>query len=235
MAWYDFFTPSSVAKHGRRLQDRDAQPDDRVQSAHWLAEQATPESLLALCRRFDLQLEHNIKDRTEKDAVIELLVDKGSLAVEPARAHARGSHNFQHSLRVIERIEGSTAATELLLELLGLETVENEFHPEKKRTLLLTLAERKDARVVDGATRFLLDFDEGVRHAAVEAIAGQEGDDGSSPLLAALQRRSEESTRVRGRVAEVIAARGWPVADDGWLADHLPSGFSLSLGALQRR
>ncbi|GDX83443.1 hypothetical protein LBMAG42_52540 [Deltaproteobacteria bacterium] len=231
MAWYDIFTGNSVTKHGRRMQDRDAQAEDRMQSAAWLADQATPEALLALCKRFDLQLEHNIKDRNEKDAVIELLVERGPLGAEAARAHARGSANFQHSVRTVERLEGVAAANALLIELLSAESVDNEFKPEKKRSLLLTLAERKDPRIVAGAAPFLLDFDEGVRHAAVEAIAAQEGEEGRAGLEAALRSQREESTRVRGRLAELFSARRWALANsDGWLEANMPPGYRLIEG-----
>ena len=233
MAWYDVFTPNSIGKHGRRVQERDAQAEDRLQSAQWLADQNTPEALVALCKRFNLQLEHQMKDRTEKDAVIELLVEKGPQGAEAARHHARRSPNFQHSIRAIERIEGTEPANSLLVELLAAETVENEFKPEKKRTLLLTLAERKDTRIVDVAIPFLLDFDEGVRHAAVEAIAAQEGDAGRPALEKALKSTREESTRVRGRLAEIFATRRWPVEDeDGWFSAHVPSGYQYVNGRL---
>lgn len=232
MAWYDVFTPNSIGKHARRVQERDAQADDRLQSAQWLAEQGTPEALVALCKRFDLQLEHQIKDRNEKDTVLELLVEKGPLGAEAARSHARRSHNFQHSLRAIERIEGIEPANSLLVELLAAESVENEFKPEKKRTLLLTLAERKDPRIIEGAAAFLLDFDEGVRHAAVEAIAAQEGESGRAALEAALKSPREESTRVRGRLAEIFANRRWSIEDDGWFSAHVPAGYQYVEGRL---
>lgn len=231
MAWYDIFTGNSVAKHGRRIQDRDAQAEDRMQSAAWLAEQSTPESLLALCKRFDLQLEHNIKDRNEKEAVVGLLVERGPEGAQAARAHTRGSPNFQHAVRTIERMEGVEAGNTVLLELLRAESVDNEFKPEKKRNLLLILAERKDARVIAGARPFLVDFDEGVRHAAVEAIAAQEGDEGRSGLESALRSQREESTRVRGRLAELFSSRRWALVDsDGWLAANMPPGYRIFEG-----
>mgnify|MGYP002632875458 CR=1 FL=1 len=230
MAWNDIFTGNSVAKHGRRMQDRDAQAEDRMKSAEWLAEQATPDSLLALCRRFDLQLEHQIKDREEKSAMVELLVGCGPLGAAAVRQHARASANFQFALRTLERIEGAGSATGFLLELLASERLENEFHPEKKRTLLLTLAERRDPRIVEAAARFLLDFDEGVRHAAIEAIAAQEGEAGRAPLELALKRRDEESTRVRGRLAELFGQRRWPIEEDGWISEHMPPGYQLRGG-----
>ncbi|MBM4391640.1 MAG: hypothetical protein FJ090_11005 [Deltaproteobacteria bacterium] len=228
MAWYDIFTGNSITKHGRRVADRDANQDDRLASMRWLADQGTFEALAALCKRFELQLDHQIKDRNEKDECIDLLVEKAGLGTEAARDFARRSPAFQNVIRLIERVEGASAANAFLLELLAGESVDNEFKPEKKRNLLVTLAERRDARIVEAAAPFLLDFDEGVRHGAVEAIAAQEGDAGRQPLGQALAQPREESTRIRGRVAEIFATRRWPVPADEWLRGHLPVGWALA-------
>ncbi len=227
MAWYDIFTGNSITKHGRRVADRDANQDDRLASMRWLADEGTPEALSALCKRFELQLDHQLKDRTEKEECTELLAEKAGLGTAAARDFARKSPAFQNVVRLIERVEGVSAANALLLELLAGESVDNEFKPEKKRNLLVTLAERKDPRIVAAAAPFLLDFDEGVRHGAVEAIAAQEGDAGREPLGQALANPREESTRIRGRLAEIFATRRWTAPTDDWLRGHLPAGWAL--------
>lgn len=228
MAWYDIFTGNSIAKHGRRVADRDANKDDRLASMHWLAEEGSPEALLALCKRFELQLDHQLKDRDEKDLAIDLLAEKGEAGLSAARAFARRSPSFQNVLRLVDRVEGTSAGTAFLLELLAAESVDEEFKPEKKKHLLVTLAERRDPRIVAAAAPFLADFDEGVRNGALEAICAQEGDAGREPLGQALANPREESTRIRGRLAEIFANRRWPVPDDPWLRAHLPSGHALA-------
>ena len=214
MAFYDFLFGiggSPLKRHARWVANRDAQPEDRELSANWLAEQGTEEALVALCSRFSLQLEHGLKDRKEKELVFDLLVEKGSQGAEVARIFARRDISFAYPLKVIERIEGSTAATEFLLELLAAESVDNELKPEKKRNLLVALAERKHPRLAETARPFLRDYDEGVRHAAIECIAAQEGDVAYPALLAALQNPKEESTRIRGRLSEIFQQRRWTV------------------------
>ena len=228
MAWYDFFTPNSIPKHARRIAERDAQAEDRQASASWLSEQGTPEALLALCKRFDLQLEHQLKDRTEKDQVIELLVEHGTNGSAAARSHSQRSATYQHAIGVVARVEGATVATTLLLDLLAKESVENEFKPEKKRNVMMSLAERRDARIVQAAAPFLADFDEGVRHAAIEAIAAQGSETGRDPLWSALISPREESTRIRGRIAELFQQLHWQLADDPWFDDHVPGGFAIT-------
>lgn len=227
-------TAGQLKRHGRRVANRDAQPEDREQSALWLSEHATGESLFALCGRFGLQLEHSLKDQKEKEQVLDLLVGHGAPAATVVRQYARTTPSFQWPVKVVDRVEGFPAGTELLLELLAAEKVEEEFRPEKKRALLITLAERVDPRIVAAAERFLGDYDEGVRNGAVEAMAAQGGDAARKPLLVALKDPREESTRIRGRIAEIFAQRRWPVEDDdGTFATRVPGGFRLSDGRLQ--
>lgn len=214
MAFFDFLLggpAGQLRRHARRVANRDSQAEDREASAHWLAQNGSEEALFAMCARFALQLEHGLKDRKEKDIVFELLTDHGPRGAVVARRWASENPNFHHAVRLVERIEGSEAAVGLLLELLAAEDVEQEFKPEKKRNLLISLAERRSGRVVDAAQRFLVDFDEGVRHAAIEAMAAQEGDAAAQHLARALHNPAEESTRIRGRLAEIFQQRRWPL------------------------
>lgn len=220
-----------IKKHGRRIADRDAQAEDREASAVWLSENGSDEALRALCGRFGLQLEHSLKDQKEKDRVLDLLVEHGPKAVPMVHDYASASPAFQWPLKFIDRVEGTSAGTDFLLALLASERVEEEFKVEKKRNILINLAERKDPRIVEQAARFLGDFDEGVRHGAIEAMASQAGESAREPLAAALRNPREESTRIRGRLAEIFATRRWRAEDpDGWLAANMPHGFRLEDG-----
>lgn len=233
MAFFDFLLGGSPLKrHQRRVANRDAQPEDREASADWLAKDGSDEALMALCGRFALQLEHGLKDKKEKEMVFELLAAKGTEGSRIARAYASQNAAFAWPLRLIERIEGPSAGVAFLLELLARESVDNELHPEKKKNLLIGLAERRHADIVRAASPFLHDFDEGVRHAAIEAVAAQDGDEGRAPLLDALADPKEESTRIRGRLAEIFAQRRWAVSDDPWLAANVPNGYRLDAGRL---
>ncbi len=225
MAFYDIFLPNSVPRHSRRVADRDAQAEDREASFAWLSENGTAEGLLGLCGRFNLHLEHHLKDRKEKEVVMDYLAEHAEAGASAARKFCFQSVNFQNAMRVVERVKGEAVATDLLLELLAVESVDEEFKIEKKRNLLICLVERKDVRIVVAAAPYLADFDEGVRNAAVEALAAQEGEGPRDPLFAALTREREESTRIRGRIADVFATRRWSVAGNDWLLANIPHGF----------
>lgn len=243
---FDFLLPGSrqLDVHRKRVSDRNATAEDRDAAIRWLANKGTEDALYALFSRFDLQLEHTLKDRSEKELTADLLLEKGAVVVPLARRFAASSPQFQHAVRIVDTLAGAAAATDLLLELLGNEDVANEFKPGKKHNLLIALAERKDARILPAAARFLTDHDEGVRAAAVEAIAAQAGaqpadtatpdTDARTALLGALCNRREESTRIRGRLADVFIKNGWSVADaDPWLATHVPDGYRIEGDRLQ--
>lgn len=232
MAFWDVFLGNSVERHARRLQDRNTQPEDREKSADWLAKDGSDGALLGLLGRYNLQLEHSIKDQKEKELVFGYLVEHGAKAAKAAREFSKTSVNFQGAVRLVEKLEGTPAALDLLLDLLAHERVDDEFKPEKKKNLLIALAERRDPRIVAASTPYMEDFDEGVRNAAVEAIAAQDPEQGRGPLCAHLCNPKEESTRIRGRIAELAANRRWELPPDEWLTTHIPPGYRLIEGRL---
>lgn len=226
MGFMDFLTGGPpIKRHGRRMTDRDSQAEDREASAYWLAKEGSDESLDALCNRFSMQLEHGLKDRKEKDLVFDLLVEHGVRGAAVARRFAARHLLFAHAVRVVERVEGAASATSLLVDMLARESVDNELKPEKKHHVLVALAERNDPRIVAAASPFLADFDEGVRNAALEAVAAQDDASATDVLYRALANPHEESTRVRGRLADVFATKAWTAPHDAWLDAHLPVGF----------
>jgi hypothetical protein len=236
MGFLDFFSGGSpLQRNARKVVNRDAQAEDREAALHALAAEGSREALEGICARFSMQLEHGMKDRKEKDLAFDLLCAKGADGSDVAKRYARSASTFAWPLRVVEAIEGAAAATSVLLELLARESVDNELKPEKKLNLLIALAERRDARIVDAAAPYLADFNEGVRNAAMEAIGAQDGDAGRAPLCTALVNPGEESTRIRGRLAEIFAARDWPAPDDAWFLAHLPVGYAINEGRLVRR
>lgn len=235
MAFYDFLLGSShqIQSHIKRLGNRNAKDEDRDASARWLAQNGSEDALYGMFCRFDLQTEHTLKDRNEKELVFDLLFEKGALALPHAKRFALSSANFQYAVRLIERLSGIEAAVACLVELLAKESVDNEFKPDKKHALLIALAERRSPSILATAAPFLGDHNEGVRAAAVEAIGAQEGDEARPFLLKALANRREESTRIRGRLGEIFASRKWAIdTEDPWLPNHLPNGFRLENGLL---
>lgn len=232
MGLFDFFLSDDrkIEKHQRTLTDKAQQAEDRDTSARWLSQRATPVSLLALLSRFEMRLEHQLNDQSEKESVYALLVGHGKATLEPLQAHLKKARQVGIPLRLLAEIEGIGAAVDTAIALLQAERQKDDFKPEKKRQLLVWLAEGRHTRAAGVAAGFLDDFDEGVRYAAAEVLIAA-GDDGARAALeGALGHPKEESTRLRTRIADVFASKSWPLADADAVAAHLPAGFTVRNG-----
>jgi HEAT repeat protein len=227
MGLFDFFqSPEQrIAKHTRRLTNRDSQPEDREASAKWLADEGSPSAIMGLLSRLDMNLDHDLKNRAEKDQVAALVEGLGNNAVEPVRAWIRQCKVVSLPLELLVRLQGAEAAVQAAFGVLQLEVERgNDFKPEKKKATLLWLAEHPHTDAIARIAPFLEDFDEGVRYAAIEALIAQAGDGAKAPLWQALGRAGEESGRLRARICDTFVQRAWPVLEP---ATSLPSGYEV--------
>jgi hypothetical protein len=236
MGFFDFLTgggESQVKRHAKTMMNRDAQPDDRQRSAEWLFENGSDEAIQALCNRFKFTTENHMKDVDEKELVYGYLVDLGPKAVGPVREFMLKNVQFTYPLRVVEHFEGKEKAVDVMLEML--ENEKDPFKPEKKRQILLRLADFHDARARDALVRELQDFDEGIRYAAAEALLGIDDPMVREPLAQALAKSSEESNRLRVRIAEAFHQRSWPLGEHAAaVAQRPPTGFVVQGDRVQR-
>jgi HEAT repeat protein len=152
--------------------------------------------------------------------------------VRPHRAHLRKCRQVGWPLKLLEAIDGNTAAVDLVIELLEAEVARRDFKPDRKVDLLSWLSDRKDSRAVAAAAPLLTDFDEGVRCAAVAAITAQADDRGRAALEPRLVDPKEESNRLKARIATVFAQRRWKVEDAPGVQAALPPGFQLRDGVV---
>lgn len=233
MGLFDFFRSEDdkIRRQQRRVTDRNLQPEDREAAVRWLADNGSGKALLALLSRFDMNLENQLKDQSEKEFTYDLLLQKGDALEAPLRSHLKRCRQFALPLRLFEELRGEQAAIELVFELLRIELEKDDFKPDKKSNLLVWLAERKHPDAIEQVRPFLQDFDEGVRYAAAEVLIGQGTDAARPHLLAALAHPGEESNRLRVRIAEVFAQRRWPV-DDADLEGRLIGGYTVRDGRI---
>lgn len=232
MGMFDFLmSPEKrIARHIRRLTNRDAQPEDRQSSAEWLASHGTPQAILGLLARFDMQLDHDLKNQTEREAVASLVIGLGDKAVEPLRTWVRQCKSVTYPLDLLVRLRGEQAAVQACFDVLAYERERgNDFKPEKKKATLIWLTEHADASLIEHVEPLLADFDEGVRYAAAEALAATGSDRAREPLLAALANSEEESNRFKARICDIFAQRVWSVGDRAAeLTECLPTGYHVS-------
>ena len=224
-----------ILRYTRKLTHRDAQPEDREAAVVWLADCGTPTAIGGILSRFDMNLDHQLKDAGEKDVVFQVLAELGYDKIKkPLDVWLRRCRQFALPLRLLDQVGGRAAAVDMAFDLLQLEFEKDYFKPEKKHQLLVWLAETPDPRCVEAAAPFLKDFDEGVRYAAVELLYKQEGDAAMAPLVAVMLDDEEDSNRLKIRIAEVLVSKGWPVGEFVDDADRLPQGFALRAGKLVR-
>lgn len=231
MGMFDIFlSPEKrIARHIRRLTNRDSQPEDRQASAEWLANHGTPQAVLGLLSRFDMQLDHDLKNLSEREIIRDLVIGLGDQAVEPLKAWLPQCKAVIQPLELLVVLKGERAAVQACFEILRREHEQgNDFKPAKKKAVLIWLAEHPTTDLVEHVVPFLEDFDEGVRYAAAEALGASGNDAGREPLLAALANPSEESNRFRARICDVFIQRGWSVQERAdALPDLLPTGYAV--------
>jgi hypothetical protein len=212
----------------KRVQNINAQPEDREAAALFLAEDGSEPAIYGLLGRFDVRIENAMKDRNEKAFVFELLEALGEPVLEPAILFSKRCKNIANPLRLIEALGGTEPVLATALEMLDEEAAKEDYKPDRKRHLLVLLAEKKDERIAPSAARFLDDFDEGVRYAAAQAVISQDTQQCREDLVGALANPEEESNRLRVRIAEVVAARRWALDPHVQaLQENPPTGFAV--------
>ena len=214
MGFFDMFLSEDklIAKRARTVTDRDAQPEEREEAVHFLANKGTERAILGILSRFDISLDNGLKDTSEKEYTFDVLCSLGTRAVGPTEGFLKRCKQIAWPLRLYGALTNRDKMVDMAFELLDRERQRDDFKPAKKKALLVWLSEHRDARSIEAAAPFLGDFDEGVRYAALEVIAGQHDPAGREPLLGALCSADEDSNRVRLRIAEIFAQRGWSVA-----------------------
>lgn len=228
MGLFDMFTKEGrLRKQARILGDRNTLPEDREAAERWLLEEGSGQALYALLKRFDVRVSQQIVDTQEKERLYDRLLSLGPELDGPLLQFVRSASNRTWPLKLYESRQGTQAAVDLVYELLDAEAGPANFEPERKKFLLVWLADHKVDGLIDKVAPFLDDFDEEVRYVAAEAIVAQEGDGGRAPLAAVLAKADEESNRLKHRVAGVFAKRGWRVDDPEAVGAAMPRGFRV--------
>ncbi len=206
---------SAVEKSSKRVLNKHAQSADRFAALEKLKEIGTDEALFGLVRRFSYNYDKTIEDEQEKEWVAATLGGMGGKALPALRKYITQAETLAYPLRVLENIATPEQVLETVDEILAREEPGYTRTPAKKLQVLGWLSEWKGAppeEVVRRINPYLADFDEGVRFAAIDALAHLPAHESSrAPLLDALVRPEEESRRVKLRAAEVIARAGWQV------------------------
>jgi HEAT repeat protein len=215
-----------AAKWADRLEKR-AQNYDRQEAINALSEMGTPEAVALLLKRFTFHMDPSITDQEEKDAAFRGILKAGRAAVEPVRAFAAKAESLAWPMKIMAELLDEPEYVEELLKWLERWDTEYAKFVDPKVQILTALEEHKHPRIREEVERFLEDVNEPARFHAVSTLVAQE-DAAAAPALARLV-GDEESLRVRTRVAEGLATRGWEVPEDERESARkgLPPGYAI--------
>jgi HEAT repeat protein len=177
-----------------------------------------------------MMYDKTIEDEQEKDWVFDVLSEKGETILPSLKRYLAAAESISWPLRLLDKVADRETEFAVLREILERHEPGYERDPTKKIQLLNHLAGLSDGRVPPLVAPYLADMDEGVRYAAVEALARQ-GDPSSRPaLLDQLTKEEEDSLRIRLRIAEGLADLGWTVDGDrrDAVSKFLPEAFKLT-------
>ncbi len=231
MGLFDVFSKErSRDRNASRAINKYSQSPDRMKALQSLASDGSPEALYALLRRFGMMYDKTIDDEQEKEWVFETLVAKGGVVLEPLKKYLLAADSISWPLRLLDKI---VATKDEVIDVIAFVMERHEpgyeRDPTKKIQLLNHLAPLKNGRVSGMVKPYLADMDEGVRYAAAEALLQQADEEAArEPLLDLFTSDSEESKRLRIRIADGFAQLGWPLGDRRAAVEkHLPETFQI--------
>ncbi len=229
MGLFDFLGgKGSFKKHAGRAANKRAQNPDRWESIQALAEMKTAEAVEALLPRFAIRMDPSIIDQEEKEAAFQGCINAGDAAVEPTRKYLRAAEAISWPLKILEHLlPAEDVVTELLTVLDDFDT-DYERDPRRKIQVVAYLEDRKDPRIAAAAAPFVEDMNDEVRFHAVGAVLAQaNAEEVTDVLVQGLC--SDESMRVRVRIADGFVAHGWVIPEERReeFRSKLPDGYAL--------
>ena len=224
-----------AAKWADRVEKR-AQNYDRQEAIQALADLGTAEAVEVLLKRFTFHMDPSITDQEEKDAAFRGVLRAEKAAIEPVRAFVAKAESLAWPMKIMKELVDEPEYTAELLRWLSRWDTEYAKFVDPKVQLLAELEEHRHPDIRAEVERFLEDVNEPARFHAVAALLAQD-DAAAAPALARLL-GDEESLRVRTKIAEGLASRGWIVPEEerDAVRKALPPAFVLDAnGKLTKR
>jgi hypothetical protein len=201
----------NVARFARAAGDKHAQNYDRMEALEALARIPTSESAAAMLRRFTFHIDPSITDQEEKEVAFRGILACGEESIGPIRAFCRKADSLSWPLKVLKELLPPERYGEELVKLLEPFDTEYVRNVEPKVQLLSELEHTKSPAAREAAEKFLEDVNESIRFVAVNATFAQDDPASVEPLVRVLL--AEESMRVKNKISEGLASRGWAVPE----------------------
>jgi HEAT repeat protein len=236
MGLFDFFSKNreerprstrDLARLERLMSNKLSQNYDRQEAIEELTKMADATSAEVLLKRFDWHLDPSITDQEEKESCARGIVATGEDAIEPIRRYCKKATSLTWPLKILAEIVPTERMGEELLSLLGQFDTEYMRNPEPKVQLVQALERYPSEEVRVAVEPFLGDASETVRFTAANTVFVVNASASVPALVTALE--TEESLRVRNRIAQGLVERAWAVPAE--LQDAckkgLPPGYAL--------
>ncbi|HEY6879659.1 MAG TPA: HEAT repeat domain-containing protein [Polyangiales bacterium] len=237
MGIFDLFSgkkgsSGAVQKLAPKVADKRGMAPDRWEAIQALIKIDSEEAVDALLIRFTFYTDPTITDQEEKEGVFNAVVAKGQLSVPPLKRFLAKAESLSWPLKMLDRLLTAEDVLQMLLDMLSKMDTEYERDPQRKLQILAELETRRGATVLEAVKPFLADVHETARFHAVGAVLAQDNAEQAREALAAALGR-EESVRIRARILDGFAAKGWSL--DPALGAKLPDAFSLDASGVPRR
>ncbi len=198
-----------VAGPAKVAADKRAQTYDRLEALQQLAEMKTAEAAAALLKRFSFSIDPSITDQEEKEIAFQGAVAAGKDAVPGVLEFCVKAEALTWPLKILREVLEDDEYREELIELLGRYDTEYARNVEPKLQIIAALEAVVDDDVREAVAPFLEDVNETVRFHAVQTTFAQNNAACVASLVALLE--SEESVRIKNKVAEGLSFRGWVI------------------------
>jgi HEAT repeat protein len=226
----------NVARLGKVAGDKHAQNYDRIEAIESLARVGSGEAAAALLKRFTFHIDPSITDQEEKDAALRGVLAAGEAAIEPIRAFCLRAESLTWALKILKELVSGERYIEELVRMLERFDTEYTRNVDPKQQLIAELEQVKAPSVRPAVERFLQDSSEAIRFVAVATLFAQEDPGLLEPFSKVLI--DEESVRVKNRLLDGLAGRGWPIPEElrDQVRNALPPQFTLDAqGKVKRR
>jgi len=198
-----------IASLAKVAGDKRAQTYDRLEAIQALAEMKNPEAAAALLKRFTFSIDPSITDQEEKELAFTGIVASGKDVVPAVAEFCLKAEVLTLPLKVLRTLLPDEDYEAELLDLLDKFDTEYARNIEPKIQVIMALEEIVSEDVRESVERFLEDVNETVRFHAVQTLFAQKGQESIRPMVKMLE--TEESVRVKNKVAEGMLLRGWVI------------------------
>lgn len=205
-----------VAGPARTAGDKKAQTYDRMEAIQQLAEMKTPEAAAGLLKRFTFIIDPSITDQEEKEVAFQGVIGAGPdcvpAVVDFCLVCIKKGDPITWLLKILHELLDDADYQKELIDLLGTFDTEYARNVEPKVQVIQALEELVSPETREAVAPFLEDVNETVRFHAVQTTFAQNDPESIADLVKMLE--TEESVRVKNKVAEGLLFRGWVIPAD---------------------